>query len=52
MTNDQGSGQTADVQMPFTSHLAELRNRLVKSVLAVAVAFVPCYEFVDNIFLF
>jgi sec-independent protein translocase protein TatC len=36
--------------MPFTSHLAELRNRLVKSVLAVAVAFIACYAFVDNIF--
>ena len=36
--------------MPFTSHLAELRNRLVKSVLAVAVAFFACYGFVDTIF--
>jgi len=36
--------------MPFTSHLAELRNRLVKSVLAVAVAFFACYAFVDDIF--
>src|SRR5688572_5140460 len=36
--------------MPFTSHLAELRNRLVKSVLAVAVAFFACYAFVDTIF--
>jgi sec-independent protein translocase protein TatC len=47
--NDQGSGQSADVQMPFTSHLAELRNRLVKSVLAVAVAFFACDAFVDTI---
>lgn len=36
--------------MPFTSHLAELRSRLVKTVLAVAVAFFACYAFVDDIF--
>ena len=36
--------------MPFTSHLAELRSRLLKSVLALAVAFVACYAVVDDIF--
>ena len=36
--------------MPFTSHLGELRSRLVKSVLAVAVAFLACFSFVDTIF--
>jgi sec-independent protein translocase protein TatC len=36
--------------MPFTSHLAELRNRLVKSVLAVALGFIACYSVVDEIF--
>ncbi|MGH7810447.1 MAG: twin-arginine translocase subunit TatC [Candidatus Binatia bacterium] len=36
--------------MPFTSHLAELRSRLVKSSLAVAVAFFACYAVVDDIF--
>jgi sec-independent protein translocase protein TatC len=36
--------------MPFTSHLAELRSRLIKSVLAVAVAFFACYAAVDDIF--
>jgi sec-independent protein translocase protein TatC len=36
--------------MPFTSHLAELRNRLVKSVLALALAFFACYLVVDDIF--
>jgi sec-independent protein translocase protein TatC len=40
----------SDVQMPFTSHLAELRSRLIKSVLALAVAFVACYAVVDDIF--
>ena len=36
--------------MPFTSHLAELRSRLLKSVLAVAVAFFACFAFADDIF--
>jgi sec-independent protein translocase protein TatC len=45
-----GDGQSADVQMPFTSHLEELRSRLIKSVLAIAVAFLGCYAVVDEIF--
>jgi sec-independent protein translocase protein TatC len=45
-----GNGQSSDVQMPFTSHLAELRSRLIKSALAIAVAFVGCYSVVDEIF--
>jgi sec-independent protein translocase protein TatC len=36
--------------MPFTSHLAELRSRLIKSTLAVGIAFSVCYSFVDEIF--
>ena len=36
--------------MPFTSHLAELRTRLLKSVLAVAIAFFVCFAFADDIF--
>jgi sec-independent protein translocase protein TatC len=36
--------------MPFTSHLAELRSRLVKSVLAVAVAFFACFAVAEEIF--
>lgn len=36
--------------MPFTAHLAELRSRLIKSVLAVAVAFSVCYAYVEEIF--
>lgn len=36
--------------MPFTSHLAELRSRLIKSVLAIAVGFCGAYAFVDDIF--
>ena len=36
--------------MPFTSHLAELRSRLIKSTLAIAVGFGFCYSIVDSIF--
>jgi sec-independent protein translocase protein TatC len=36
--------------MPFTSHLAELRSRLLKSVLAIAVAFIACFAVADEIF--
>lgn len=36
--------------MPFTSHLGELRERLIKSVVAVAVAFIGCFYYVDAIF--
>lgn len=44
------SGHPVDVQMPFTSHLGELRSRLIKSVVAVALAFVGCFAVVDDIF--
>jgi sec-independent protein translocase protein TatC len=46
----EGTGQPSDAQMPFTAHLAELRHRLVKSVIAVAIAFFACYWVVDDIF--
>jgi len=46
----QGKGPAADAQMPFTAHLAELRSRLIKSVLAIAVAFSVCYAYVEEIF--
>jgi len=36
--------------MPFTSHLGELRSRLIKSVFAVAVAFLGCFYYVETIF--
>ena len=36
--------------MPFTSHLAELRSRLVKSLLALAAAFAGCFAVADTIF--
>ena len=36
--------------MPFTSHLDELRSRLIRSVLAVGIAFLFCFYFADHIF--
>ncbi len=38
--------------MPITAHLEELRWRLLKSLIAVAIAFAPCYVFSDQLFKF
>ncbi len=46
----QTRGQTSDEAMPFTSHLAELRSRLIKSFLAIALAFAACFAVADKIF--
>jgi len=40
------------LQMSFLDHLDELRRRLIRSVLAIAVAFAICYGFSDNIYNF
>jgi sec-independent protein translocase protein TatC len=45
-----GKGQPADVQMPFTSHLEELRSRLIKSCGAVGIAFLGCFAVSEQIF--
>ncbi len=51
MNTSQGTtGPSADGQMPFTSHLAELRSRLIKSCIAVAIAFLACFPLADQIF--
>lgn len=50
MTEQEGKGHAVDVQMPFTSHLGELRSRLVKSCLAIAIAFIACFQFAEEIF--
>ncbi|RIV87880.1 twin-arginine translocase subunit TatC [Aurantiacibacter zhengii] len=39
-----------DTQAPLMEHLIELRGRLVKAVLALAVAFAVCLYFADDIF--
>jgi sec-independent protein translocase protein TatC len=37
---------------PLLDHLAELRDRLVRSVIAIVVGFVICFAFADDLFLF
>ena len=41
-----------DVKMPLTAHLEELRWRLIKTLGALAVAFLGCYNFADWFFQF
>lgn len=41
-----------DVKMPLTAHLEELRWRLIKTLVAIAVAFLACYQFADVLFAF
>ena len=40
----------ADERMPFTTHLEELRNRLVRILAAVGIGFVVCYNFKEWLF--
>jgi len=42
----------ADLKMPLTAHLEELRWRLIKSLGAVALGFAIAYNFADSIFHF
>jgi len=41
-----------DAKMPFTSHLEELRKRLIISAVAVGVGFALCYGFSKQLFAF
>jgi sec-independent protein translocase protein TatC len=36
-----------DVKLPLTAHLEELRSRLIKSLIAIGMAFVGCYQLVE-----
>ncbi len=40
----------ADVKMPLTAHLEELRRRIIKSLAAITVGFVVMYNFADHLF--
>lgn len=42
----------ADLNLPFFAHLQELRNRLLRSVIAIAVGFLLAYAFSEKIFAF
>jgi len=39
-----------DVKMPLTAHLEELRSRLIRALLAVAVGFAVCYGIAEKLF--
>ena len=41
-----------EYKMSFTEHLEELRNRLIKILIAVAIGFVICYFFSKQLFYF
>lgn len=41
---------TDEEKLPFTAHLEELRNRLIKCFVAVAVGFVASYAFKEKLF--
>ena len=45
-------GAENDVRMPLTAHLEELRTRLIRSLLAIAVGFVACYGFSEPLVAF
>jgi sec-independent protein translocase protein TatC len=40
----------ADLKMPLTAHLEELRWRLIKALSAIGVAFFGCYAFAERLF--
>ncbi len=44
--------KAADEKMPFTSHLDELRTRLIRILIAVGIGFVGCYFFKERLFEF
>jgi sec-independent protein translocase protein TatC len=48
--NSQGNGHSADAQMPFTAHLAELRSRLVKCCTSIGIAFIGSFAISEEIF--
>ena len=51
-TEAEHDARVDDHEMPFLDHLLELRQRLLRSIVAVAVLFVPSFVFRDEIFHF
>jgi len=45
-------GAEDDVRMPLTAHLEELRTRLIRALLAIAIGFVACYGFSEPLVTF
>jgi len=42
----------ADVSMPLTAHLEELRWRLIRALIAISIGFAGCYYFAEGLFAF
>lgn len=42
----------ADVKMPLTAHLEELRSRIIRAVIGITIAFIVTYNFADSLFAF
>lgn len=42
--------QETDAKAPLLSHLIELRNRLMRAVLAIVIGFFACYGFAEHIY--
>jgi sec-independent protein translocase protein TatC len=45
-------GAEDDVRMPLTAHLEELRTRLIRGLLAIAIGFAACYGFSEPLVAF
>ena len=41
---------THQEKMPLTSHLEELRKRLIRSLIAIGIVFAACYNFKEKLF--
>ena len=50
MSKDLVNRHPGNAEMPFTSHLEELRTRLMRCALALAVGFFLCFFFAEHIF--
>lgn len=47
---DGADTSTAYAEMTFTQHLEELRDRLVRSFIAIGIGFLACYSFAEDLF--
>ncbi len=48
--DDEEDDELAGSRMPLTAHLLDLRKRMVRSFIAVAVGFIACYPFSKELF--
>jgi sec-independent protein translocase protein TatC len=48
--DDDREAELEEGRMPLLDHLIELRNRLIWSISAIAIAFVICYQFKEHIY--